>query len=205
MAADSTPQLADLQHIRQLMDRNTRFLSLSGLSGIGVGIVALLGTGFLFWLSATEPSWVDDIPHFVAVLATATLMLSVVVAWFFTSRRMRREGGNRTLTSAAKRMLLALALPLLVGGVFCAYLYSFEMFGLLYWPPVMLCSYGLGLAACAQFTHHELYWLGLSDIMLGFIALFWQEYGLLCWALGFGLLHIIYGAWMYWKYERNAA
>ena len=45
-------------------------------------------------------------------------------------------------------------------------------------------------------------YLGLSEIALGLISCFFIGYGLLFWALGFGVLHIVYGALMYNKYER---
>jgi hypothetical protein len=45
--------------------------------------------------------------------------------------------------------------------------------------------------------------LGMLEIALGLLGTFYPGYGLGLWALGFGFLHIFYGAWMYWKYERG--
>jgi hypothetical protein len=44
--------------------------------------------------------------------------------------------------------------------------------------------------------------LGICEIGLGLIASIYMGYGLLFWAVGFGVLHIIYGIVMYMKYER---
>ena len=40
--------LQDLQHIKQMMERSSRFISLSGLSGIAAGVCALVGAWVAF-------------------------------------------------------------------------------------------------------------------------------------------------------------
>jgi hypothetical protein len=66
----------------------------------------------------------------------------------------------------------------------------------------LLIFYGLALVAGSEFTYTEVKWLGIAEILLGLIALCIPAYGLLLWAIGFGLLHILYGSIMYFKYER---
>ena len=65
-----------------------------------------------------------------------------------------------------------------------------------------LVFYGLGLINASHFTLNDIKNLGFGQLILGLIAAFFPAYGLLCWALGFGVLHVIYGAMMYYKYER---
>jgi len=40
----------DLTHIRQMMERSSTFISLSGLSGVGAGLVALAGCFLTFYI-----------------------------------------------------------------------------------------------------------------------------------------------------------
>lgn len=40
----------ELAHIRQMMERSSRFISLSGLSGVIAGIVALLGSFYVYFI-----------------------------------------------------------------------------------------------------------------------------------------------------------
>jgi hypothetical protein len=164
-------QLKELAHIRGLMDRSTRFLSLSGLSGVIAGVLALV------------------------VLVTALLG-----AFWFTWRRTRKVGQS-LFDAAARRLAINMLLPLAGGGVFCLALLYYGLPGLV--PPATLVFYGLALLNASKYTLDEIRWLGLSELVLGLIASFWVGAGLLFWALGFGVLHIFYGALMYLRHERK--
>jgi hypothetical protein len=48
---------------------------------------------------------------------------------------------------------------------------------------------------------HEVRVLGISEVILGLMASWLVGYGLLFWAVGFGVLHIFYGLMMYFRYE----
>ena len=43
--------------------------------------------------------------------------------------------------------------------------------------------------------------LGLCEITLGLLSLYYIGYGLAFWVLGFGVLHIAYGLYMHIKYD----
>ena len=119
---------------------------------------------------------------------------------YFTRRRARRKGqiGWDALT---RRLLISLAIPLLAGGIFCLALLYHHLGALI--APTTLIFYGLALVNCSKYTLQEVYYLGLCEIALGLGGLFVPGHGLLLWAIGFGLLHILYGVGMYRKYERN--
>jgi hypothetical protein len=94
-------------------------------------------------------------------------------------------------------------IPLVAGGIFCiAMLYHGGAFILLI-SPAMLIFYGLSLVNGSKYTLHDIRYLGCLEIVLGLIAVFNLGYGIIFWALGFGVLHIIYGALMWFKYDRN--
>jgi hypothetical protein len=68
---------------------------------------------------------------------------------------------------------------------------------------VMLIFYGLSMVNAGKFTFGEIHWLGLTEIALGILAGVFINFGLLLWTIGFGLMHIVYGTVMYYRYERE--
>ena len=77
---------------------------------------------------------------------------------------------------------------------------SYKIFGLV--APTTLLFYGLALYNAGKYTLDEIRYLGVSEIILGLLGCIFIGYGLMFWALGFGVLHIVYGFMMWWKYER---
>lgn len=205
-------QLAHLQEIRTMMERSSRFISLSGLSGVGAGVAALLGAGIAYAYLQTAPgrgfageillregyaNWGMDYQYFFPLLAGIVLVLALASGIFFTSRKARREG-MPIWDALTRRLLVALFLPLITGGIFCLALAYHGLIGLV--APATLVFYGLALLNASKYTLSDIRYLGLSEIALGLIGSFLIGYGLDLWALGFGLLHIVYGLAMYRKY-----
>ena len=209
--------LAQLTEIRALMERSSRFLSLSGLSGVGAGVVALLGAALGHWyLQGHYPAGYRSLlaPEagaerraalpFLLVLAAGIAGAAVLVATFFTVRRMRQQGQHGPLLNGlTRRLFVALALPLTVGGLFCLQLYLGGAAALV--VPGMLVFYGLALLNASKYTLDEIRWLGLTHMALGLVATLVPEWGLVFFALGFGLGHLGYGLLMYNRYERPGA
>lgn len=201
-------QLEALHEIRNIMDRSSRFISLSGLSGISAGLTALAGAAVVKWyLSEHKIAYRENYDitlnqNTILVLLTAALVVLVValvLASFFTIRRAHRNN-QRIWDSQSKRLLLNLAIPLAAGGVFCAILLYH---GILYLvAPAMLVFYGLALLNGSKYTISDIRYLGIFEIILGLLASFFVSYGLLSWTIGFGVLHIVYGTLVYFKYER---
>lgn len=203
---DTQQHLNDLREIRSMMERSSRFISLSGLSGIFAGIFALCGAAAAWWYLKMD----RDFPYdpvmdesfdflvFFFVDAASVLILAVGFAIFFTTRQARKKG-QKILDRTSLRMMANMAIPLITGGFFCL--------ALLYYAPAlvapsMLIFYGLALINGSKYTLNDIRYLGISEILLGLINLVFIGYGLLFWALGFGILHILYGTIMYFKYEK---
>jgi uncharacterized membrane protein YidH (DUF202 family) len=198
--------------MRSLMERSTRFLSLSGLSGVWAGMCALAGAAYhrmvteAAYLSSYSDVLVEKSEKAsrnsfeVALVVTAITILITALAggWFFTARKARRRG-ERIWDASSRRLLLALALPLIVGGIFCLALLYWGLVGLL--APATLVFYGLALYNGSKYTLRDVGSLGLLEITLGLFGMFVPGFGLELWAIGFGVLHILYGAWMYVKYD----
>src|SRR6476661_379059 len=209
--AASPDPLAQLTEIRAIMERSSRFLSLSGLSGVGAGVVGLLGSaaghfylqdhypaGYIHLINGSEAERQAARP-FLLLLALVVVGSALLVAFYFTWRRTQRSG--QSLWSApARRLSLALALPLVAGGLFCLRLYLGGDAGMV--VPGMLVFYGLALLNASKYTLDEIRWLGLTQLGLGLVAMLLPGWGLIFFALGFGLGHIAYGLVMYNRYER---
>ena len=209
--------LDELGAIRAIMDRSQRFLSLSGLSGIAAGAVAIV-TAFVadHWLESLGASRMDqyaplldpgypgklvwDRVAALIILGVVAAVLAIASAWWFTRRNVRRKG-HRMWDATVRRMFVHMAVPLAAGGIFCLALLVHGLPALV--APATLVFYGLALINASKFTLDEVRWLGLSELVVGLFAVFVPGHGLLCWSLGFGVLHIGYGTYMYLLYERR--
>lgn len=199
----------ELAEIKSMMERSTRFLSLSGLSGVLAGIYALIGAGMAYyWIYfpnfpfGFRTTYIDDVNLFGKLLGTALtiLILSLGTAYSLSQKKSKNGNGSILLTPAGRRFLQALFIPLVVGGVFCL---ALVLRGdLIVVAPATLIFYGLALVNAAHFTLSDIKYLGYGEVVLGIISAFIPGYGLITWALGFGVLHVIYGSMMYYKYER---
>lgn len=195
-----------LTEIRHLMERSSRFISLSGFSGIFAGVYALIGAlvAYYYLGGAIDPDTTSDsfdsgVLIFLTVDALLVMVLAIGTGILLTTKRAKKDG-NSLLDAAAKKLIINLAIPLLTGGVFCiALIYQGNTH---YVAPAMLVFYGLALVHASKYTRDVVRSLGMADVALGLIALFMPGYGLVFWTLGFGILHIAYGAYMYNKYEK---
>jgi hypothetical protein len=207
----SQEQLNSLSDIKRLMERSSRFMSLSGLSGISAGIIALAGAAYAFFVIGYNqhflskeiiygqgPSRCTDIA-ILLIDGLITLFLAVAFGIYFTTRRTKKKD-LPIWDSTIRRFLINISVPLVTGGLFCLVLVSRGLIYLI--APVTLIFYGLALYNASKFTLTEIKYLGIIQISLGLIGCIWVGYGLILWAIGFGVLHIIYGSMMYFKYER---
>ncbi|UYW01386.1 hypothetical protein K5I29_13305 [Flavobacterium agricola] len=189
----------DLSHIKNMMERSTRFISLSGLSGVLAGTVALVGAyiaHFMLQVNQNQPN-TYSVFSFV-MLALVVLVVAISAGVYFTVSKSKKLQ-LPFWTSASKNVLIALAVPLVTGGIFCLSLLAHKLFWLL--VPVMLLFYGLALVNAEKYTFSDIKYLGFCQIVLGLIAAFVTNYALVFWALGFGVLHILYGIILYKKYN----
>lgn len=212
-----TQPLETLKDIRQMMERSSRFISLSGLSGIAAGCCALVGAWFAYdvinnagttgrdtylgYPGATDE--VISLPDFMGnrlfLIAVITFIAALLSAFAFTYIKSRKH--NIPIWGhTAQRLMLNVSIPMIVGGIFLWKMIQAGIFGLI--APGCLIFYGLALINASKYTLKEVRYLGFGQVILGIINLWFIGYGIYFWALGFGVLHIIYGMVMWWKYEK---
>lgn len=202
--------LEDIKEIRSMMEKSSRFISLSGLSGISAGVVALIGAFVAGWyinanvqlaegqINRIAAVNLEDILFFL-LDAAVVLVLALTFATYFAVRKARIQG-LPVWNKAAELTLINLLIPLATGAIFCFILYYYNIYLLI--APATLLFYGLALLNASKYTLGEVRYLGICEIILGLIAMIIPGYTILFWAFGFGILHIIYGAVMYFRYER---
>lgn len=196
--------LEALHDIRKIMNKSSRFIGLSGLSGIAAGCCALFGALVAnyviekYW-SEYEGGHPEALRWHLLLVALGTLAAALLSAWFFTYRKTVMNGG-KIWNANIKRLLLSLMVPLIAGGVFLLRMLYLGYDGLI--APGCLVFYGLALMNASKYTFKEVGNLGVCEITVGLVSLFFPGYGLYFWILGFGLLHIVYGAIMWNKYDK---
>jgi len=197
----------DLHTIREIMERSSKFLSLSGLAGIFAGACALIGAAIAWFfildseiIQYNEYVQNSGIGFYLAIDAILVLVFAFLGAVYFSFRKANKAG-QKLWTNSTHRLLIHLLIPLVSGGIFTLILIYRNNLELVI--PVMLIFYGLSLVNAGKFTFGEIHNLGLTEIVLGILALIFINQGLLFWTLGFGLMHIVYGVLMYYRHERE--
>jgi len=197
----------DLSHIRQMMERSSRFISLSGLSGVFAGLVALFGAVYVYFVFQREGiSYFDgnrnvfseSLVKELVVIGLVILVLAVFSGYFFTAKKSRSKN-LKIWDKTTKRLLFNFSVPLFIGGIFCLGLLYHHLFVMI--APTTLIFYGLALVNAEKYTLTDVKYLGYCEIILGLLSLFFLGWGLVFWSIGFGILHIVYGIVMYKKYE----
>lgn len=208
-------QLKELSHIRSMMEKSTRFISLNGITGIAIGIIALIAAALIYFISHLSPfqkedifwDFVENMPDqnvelakiYLVVIALATLLIALITGLYFTYRKTQRNN-IRLWSKSFRLMLINIAIPLATGGIFCIILIQNGAANMV--AGSMLIFYGLSLINGAKYTLQDVNSLGLIEIVLGLVTLWMNKYGLEMWAIGFGIFHIIYGAKIYLNQQK---
>ncbi len=209
---ENNPSSAEeLKAIRKMMEESTKFLSLSGLSGVFIGLFAIAGA-VIAWVVILESGNIhfdeylkgfsgnraDTVLWQLIAVALSVLLLSLATALYF-SLRNARQSGKKFWTTVSRRLFFNLFIPFFTGGFFTFILIVQNNIQLII--PVFLIFYGLSLINAGKFTYNEIFYLGILEIITGLVSAFFPAQGLLFWIVGFGILHIVYGVMMYRKYE----
>jgi hypothetical protein len=209
---DQDTSLETLQDIRRMMERSSRFISLSGLSGVSAGVFALAGAYIAYvWLGGYYLRFNDRGPYRgedfhslilkLFILAAIVLACALLFAFYFTWRKAK-SSNVPMWGHTSKKLLINLLIPLIAGGLFVlGLLYQGEWFLV---APACLVFYGLALVNASKYTLTDIRYIGFLEIALGLVNMIYPNYSLYFWAVGFGVLHIIYGLIMWWKYDKNA-
>ena len=203
--------LKDIQDIKQMMSQSSRFVSLSGLSGVLAGMYCLAGSWLAYKTIYSAPEAFGSDKEIVLtydsifkllVIAVTIVVLSLVTC-IVLSQRKAAKYNEKIWNQASRRLLINFGIPFLSGGFFILFLIEKEILNLV--APLTLLFYGLACVNASKYTLGDIRYLGVTMIVLGLLSTWFLNYGLVFWALGFGVCHILYGAMMYFKYDRTPA
>jgi len=195
-------QLEDIKAIREMMEKSSKFLSLSGLAGITAGITAIVGASFAYFYLLRYPGATDfnRFQEMIILLADAMLVLiiSIGFALYFSWKKAKKKK-LKFINKATLSTIYNLGIPLLTGGIFSLILLFRGNVEII--ASTTLLFYGLGLVNASKYTFEEIHYLGITEIILGIAAAIFLYHGIIFWTIGFGVCHIVYGAIMYKKYD----
>ena len=198
----------DLSAIRNMMEKSTKFISLSGSTGILAGVYSLIGayiayriiyfSPYILYDSIRENTFSNGVIYLI-IVAVLVIVLTLVTGVVLTKRQAKLKG-QPIWNNLSQRLLANLFIPLVTGGIVIGVLFITGNYSLL--PPMFLIFYGLALVNASHLTVRDVRYLGLTEIVLGLVAMLIPGYGLLFWAIGFGVMHIVYGISMHYKYDK---
>lgn len=213
---ETQKHLDSLSEIKNLMERSTKFISLSGLSGVIAGFTALIGAAVAYLrmdyylgtvsmdYSTSRSVTIEDMNTLTLELigiAMTVLVISLIAGVLLTIKESNKNGQS-IWDKNSMSLLTNLLIPLGAGGMFCLILIYHNLFVLV--APATLIFYGLALVNASKYTITEIKYLGILEISLGLLSAIFVGEGLFFWSIGFGILHIIYGTLMHFKYNKNS-
>jgi len=204
---EKSKYLEDISEIKNIMNRSSRFISLSGMSGVLAGMFALIGAYLAYMIVYESPN-----PNVIGsdiILSTEqifdltilgiSVMILALISGVLLSMRKAKKNGEKIWDTSSQRLIINFLIPLSTGAIVCLIMIQKGL--IIYVAPLTLLFYGLSCVHASKYTIGGVRYLGITIILIGLIATYFTGYGLLFWAIGFGLCHIIYGALMYFKYE----
>lgn len=207
---NATKSLDDLAQIRSIMERSKKYLSLSPWAAIMAGVYALMGAGYAYWKIYYAPEILyyqlggetkgTSLFSLLSIAVAVFLLAAGTALWL--NYRKASKAGEKLWSKTAIRLAINFIIPMIAGGIFLLILFYRGYYSLL--AASSLLFYGLALLNAGNFTFTDIRSLGISEIVIGLLAAAFPGKGLFFWALGFGVMHILYGVLMYWKYERTA-
>ena len=200
-----------LKDIKQLMERSSRFISLSGLSGVAAGICALAGAfigknildNYYGSFNSAGLFSGDDFSRLKIKLAglAGAVFAAAFVSSFYLTWRKAKKSNLPVWDHTSKRLFWNIVIPLAAGAGFVLAMLRYDEWRFV--APACLVFYGLSLVNASKYTLTDICYLGYCEIILGLVNMLFIGYGLYFWAAGFGVLHIAYGIVMWYKYERK--
>jgi len=201
---ESKDYLKDLSEIKDLMNKSSRFISLSGISGIMAGIYAIIGAAIAYYLVSnySDGTLILDGRIFRLVILDLILVafFSILTAIILTTKKAKKNG-SKIWDTTSQRLIVNFLIPLVVGGLYILIILNQQKYGQA--GALMLIFYGLALVNASKYSIGDIRYLGYIQLVLGLIGARYPGYGFWLWVLGFGFMHIVYGTWMHFKYDRN--
>lgn len=195
--------LKDINEIKTLMNRSSRFISLSGLSAILAGCYALVGGAIAYYFlfsNGNEYIVFNESNYTIAAVFLFSILILSISTAYLLSRQKARKNHEKLWDGTAKRVLVNFLIPLLTGGSFILIIFSEQHYG--FTAALMLIFYGLALVNASKYATGNIHYLGYAEIVIGLLCAMYPENGFWLWLLGFGIVHVVYGGIMFLQEKR---
>jgi hypothetical protein len=193
--------LDDIKHIRSMMERSSKFLSISGMSGILAGTFAIIGTIAAHYVEKDKLTLTGSILYDLILIAIAVMAGAIIAGLYFSAHKAKKSQ-SKLWMPVTQQIAKDFCIPLITGGIFCIILIIKQVIYIV--VPCMLIFYGLGLIAAGARTFRDVRILGACEVLLGLIAAIVIGNDLIFFGIGFGILHIVYGILIHYKYDMKS-
>ncbi len=187
----------NLRVIRQTMERSTKYSTLSGLSGVLIGLSAIAG---VFATSRVLHARYDAHQPLSSAYPELGLLwlieLALAVAIEFGCNKRRAKSIGKRVASPLGAHIIVAALPAFVAALALTAFFALHGLAALVWGIWML-TYGLAICAVGLFSVRPVSYLGAAFVLAGAVTLLLPtQLQLFMMGLTFGGFHIVYGVLM---------
>ena len=149
--------IEDLRHIRSMMERSTKFLSLSGFSGVAAGLFALIGAFIAYMILYRGFTITGDLLFDLLLDAAIVIFLAASFGFYFSYRKAKKSGA-KFMVASTRQIAFDFAIPMITGGIFCLMLIFNHCTHMV--SATMLIFYGLSLISAGSRTYRDIKYLG---------------------------------------------
>lgn len=179
----------NLRYIRETMERATPFTGISGRGEMAIGATALVACA----IAAQQL----DFNLWIGIWLTEAFISLLIAGW--SMDRKARATHTPLFSGSGRKAVFSLAPPVIAGGLLTIVLVRAGLPDVI--PGVWLLLYGTGVITGGMFSVRAVPAMGLCFMALGALALFsppaWANWFM---AIGFGGLHLLFGAIIVRKY-----
>jgi len=173
----------NLRYIRETMERATPFTGISGSGEIAIGATALVAS-----VIAAQQS---NFKLWLAIWLAEALISLLIAGW--SMDRKTRAVGMPLVSGPGRKVVFSLSPPIIAGGLLTIVLVRAGLTNAI--PGMWLLLYGTGVITGGMFSVRAVPAMGLCFMALGAIALFSPPtFANWFMAVGFGGLHVLFGA-----------
>src|SRR3954470_3518464 len=151
--SEQNQHLDSLRDIKKLMETSSRFISLSGLSGVAAGVCALVAA-FIARVQINESVNRPGVSEYarsdegytsaesnLVLLAALTFIVAFCLAFLFTYLRSKKTGVP-IWGHVGRKVMIRFSVPMIMGGFVIWRMLDFGIYGFI--APVCLLFYGFG-------------------------------------------------------------
>jgi hypothetical protein len=202
----STPRSAhaareDLHYIRQTLAAAGHISTVPGKGLVVIGGLALAAVGVN--LLVTGAPWAprgDAAAVSSGLWVWLALLAAAVLAGGVSMRRKAQRTQQAFWSPVLRKALWGYAAAMLLGSVLTGSLLEAGLLELL--PEIWLGCYGVALVAAGSYSVSPVRWMGMCFLLSAVgAALTPASFGLAWLALGFGWVHIAFGAYIAWRHD----